>query len=389
MMASQHFAEGLHSYHPNGFHLVHLGDIFHCRYKVLRKLGYGRYSTVWLVEDQSCSCYRALKILSAECYGGSSDLFELEVLKRLQDFNPKDPGHRYIPTLVDTFEHVGPNGRHVCLVLEPMGETLASFGTLFSKCQIPAPIIQRFAKQLLLALDYAHRSGVIHGDIQPRNIMIQIPNCSIIDKYLKETPADLAASNPKSDSSILVSQPLRDFYIPESSNLRDLNIALCDWGSASWTDKHLTEVIQPVLLRAPEVIIRAPWGPPVDIWNLGAVLLEALDAVHMFDGRATQTGGVYKTQHHLEEIVALFGPFPSWLLTRGKKEVVEEYFDENGRIRNPIPRPEALLENWIESLAGDDKAGFIMFLKRMMKIDPRDRLTPTQLLDEPWLQHTS
>ncbi|PTU24481.1 hypothetical protein P175DRAFT_0506128 [Aspergillus ochraceoroseus IBT 24754] len=350
-MAGQSFEEGLHSYHPNGFHPVHLGDIFHCRYKVLRKLGYGRYSTVWLVEDQRCCCYKALKILSAECYGGSNDLFELEDIDN------------YIPTLVDSFEHVGPNGRHVCLVLEPMGETLASFGTLFPKCQVPSPIIQRFTKQLLLlALDYAHRSGVIHTDIQPRNVMIQISDLSIIDKYLT---------------------------IPESSNLMDLDVALCDWGAASWTDNHLTEVIQPVLLRAPEVILRAPWGAPVDIWNLGAVLLEVLDAVRMVDGRAAQTGGVYKTKHHLEEMVALFGPFPSWLLAQGKKEVVDEFFDENGRIRDPIPRPEAMLENWIESLAGDDKAEFIMFLKSMMKIDPRDRLMPKQLLDEPWLQHTS
>lgn len=39
-------------YRPGGLHPVHLGDVFHCRYEVLRKLGYGRYSTVWLVKDQ-------------------------------------------------------------------------------------------------------------------------------------------------------------------------------------------------------------------------------------------------------------------------------------------------------------------------------------------------
>ena len=43
-----------------------------------------------------------------------------------------------------------------------MGESLASFGTLFHKCQISSPIMQRFTRQLFLALDYAHCSGVIH-----------------------------------------------------------------------------------------------------------------------------------------------------------------------------------------------------------------------------------
>lgn len=228
-----------------------------------------------------------------------------------------------------------------------------------------------------------------HIDIQPRNIMVQIPDLSIIDDYLKNTTPDPAAYDPDSDSWAIVSQPLRDFYIRESTDLMTLDVALCDWGSASWIDNHLTEVIQPVLLRAPEVIIGAPWGPPVDIWNLGAVLLEVLDAVRMFDGRAMQTGGVFQTKHHLEEIVALFGPFPPRLLARGDPKLVAEYFDDQGNIRDPIPRPKALLENWIESLTGNDKEEFVMLLRSMMKIEPDDRQTAKELLGEAWFQHTT
>lgn len=101
-------------------------------------------------------------MLSAECYDGSQDIFELEVLERLRDSDPKHDGYRHIPKLVDSFNHLGPNGHHLCLVLEPMGENLSTFGTLFAKNQVPNSIMQRFGQQLLLALDYAHRSGVIH-----------------------------------------------------------------------------------------------------------------------------------------------------------------------------------------------------------------------------------
>lgn len=39
-------------YHPGGSHPVHLGEVYHGRYEILRKLGHGRYSTIWLARDQ-------------------------------------------------------------------------------------------------------------------------------------------------------------------------------------------------------------------------------------------------------------------------------------------------------------------------------------------------
>ena len=40
-----------HRYVPGGYHPVNIGDMFHNRYEVLRKLGFGQYSTVWLAND--------------------------------------------------------------------------------------------------------------------------------------------------------------------------------------------------------------------------------------------------------------------------------------------------------------------------------------------------
>jgi hypothetical protein len=44
--------ESLLLYSHRGFHPVRPGEIY-CegRYKILRKIGYGSYSTVWLTED--------------------------------------------------------------------------------------------------------------------------------------------------------------------------------------------------------------------------------------------------------------------------------------------------------------------------------------------------
>lgn len=45
-------AEPLHRYHKGGYHPVYLGDcLSDGRYKVLHKLGWGGYSTVWAARD--------------------------------------------------------------------------------------------------------------------------------------------------------------------------------------------------------------------------------------------------------------------------------------------------------------------------------------------------
>ena len=43
--------EGRSTYVPGGFHPVYIGDVYHGRYQVINKLGYGVSSTVWLVKD--------------------------------------------------------------------------------------------------------------------------------------------------------------------------------------------------------------------------------------------------------------------------------------------------------------------------------------------------
>jgi serine/threonine protein kinase len=45
------FEEGRDAYRPGRFHPVYMGDVYNDRYQILRKIGYGQYSTVWLVKD--------------------------------------------------------------------------------------------------------------------------------------------------------------------------------------------------------------------------------------------------------------------------------------------------------------------------------------------------
>lgn len=50
--SSQDIEEGRSEYKVGGFHPVYVGDLYNGRYEVLSKIGYGVYSTVWLVRDR-------------------------------------------------------------------------------------------------------------------------------------------------------------------------------------------------------------------------------------------------------------------------------------------------------------------------------------------------
>ncbi|KFZ19035.1 hypothetical protein V502_03865 [Pseudogymnoascus sp. VKM F-4520 (FW-2644)] len=359
-------------YVPGGFYPVHLDDEYHNgRYRVLRKLGHGRYSTVWLVRNQQSNTYQALKILSSDCYrpDPSQPPFELSILQHLSTAGPSHPGFPFVPQLRDHFELTGPNGTHVCLMLDPMGSE-AVHATAATRARLRT-----------------RGRGDPYRHIKPDNIMVQIKDLSIIDRFLDETPVDPALLH---DLAVLPSSipscDLGGYYITGSTN--DLDICLGDWGAAGWSREQCATPIQPVLLRAPEVVISAPWGPAVDIWNLGAVLLELVDGVHMFDARNGRNGK-YDVKKHVEEMVRLFGRFPRSLLDRGNRDVVSRCFHDDGSVVQPEREGTARLEDWVVNLVGEEKEAFIAFLRTVMVIDPEKRKTAAELVDEPWLLSTS
>jgi hypothetical protein len=52
-------------YKRGGYHRVKIGDVYNSRYKVLHKLGWGYFSTVWLVWDSKLQRHGALKVVKS------------------------------------------------------------------------------------------------------------------------------------------------------------------------------------------------------------------------------------------------------------------------------------------------------------------------------------
>lgn len=100
----------------------------------------------------------ALKILKADA---SKHSRELLVLLHLSKSDPGHPGRDHVVQLLDHFEHEGPNGLHLCLVLPVMlsdGEAMT-----VRKRPRDANYIREVSRQILLGLDFLHDRGLIHG----------------------------------------------------------------------------------------------------------------------------------------------------------------------------------------------------------------------------------
>lgn len=141
------------------------------------------------------------------------------------------------------------------------------------------------------------------ADIQPGNIMLRNPDKSALTKYLEENYADVSfPKDANEEYRIIPSRSLRNHYIGNTRgfNLMTLEVRLGEWGVVCFADEHLSETIQPPLFRAPEMLLEAPWGPTVDIWNLGSLIPELVFGQNMFSGADS---GAYAVKGHLAEIM--------------------------------------------------------------------------------------
>lgn len=115
-------------------------------------------------------------------------------------------GDSYVVKLVDSFEHSGPNGRHVCMarprprlrllpsslsltshpipthhitppqVFERLGDNLLTLIKRYNYKGCPLSVVRDLALQLLRGLDFLHRErSIIHTDLKPENVMLVVP----------------------------------------------------------------------------------------------------------------------------------------------------------------------------------------------------------------------
>ncbi|XP_039972150.1 SRSF protein kinase 2-like isoform X2 [Xiphias gladius] len=193
--------ENPEDYGIGGYYLVEIGEIFVDRYQVVRKLGWGHFSTVWLCWDMVKRRFVALKVVKSAQTFTETALDEIKLLKCVRDSDPKDPKRERIVHLIDDFRICGANGEHVCMVLEVLGHQLLRWIIKSNYTGLPLPCVKSILTQVLQGLDYLHtKCKIIHTDIKPENILLRVEEV-YIEKLAANTKLWQLPVSPSINSS--------------------------------------------------------------------------------------------------------------------------------------------------------------------------------------------
>jgi len=217
-------AEDSADYCRGGYHRASPGDALKSgRYRLLTRLGWGHFSTVWLAWDASHRCHVALKIQKSASHYTDAARDEIVILTTLRDAGMAGHGGEVdgggggsggrggpavvaalqrpdIVSLLDHFDHRGPNGKHVCLVFPVLGKSLLSAIKRSAYAGLPLSAVKAVARQALTALAFVHEScQVIHTDIKPENILFRMsPSAAAaLDRH-----AAIVAAHPRIVSAV-------------------------------------------------------------------------------------------------------------------------------------------------------------------------------------------
>ncbi|XP_022059239.1 SRSF protein kinase 1a isoform X2 [Acanthochromis polyacanthus] len=195
--------EDPNDYCKGGYHHVKVGDLYNGKYHVIRKLGWGHFSTVWLAWDIQVKRFVAMKVVKSAEHYTETAVDEIKLLRSVRNSDPNDPNREMVVQLLDDFKISGVNGTHVCMVFEVLGHHLLKWIIKSNYQGLPLPCVKSIIRQVLQGLDYLHtKCQIIHTDIKPENILMSVDEPYVRKLAAEATEWQRAGAPPPSGSAI-------------------------------------------------------------------------------------------------------------------------------------------------------------------------------------------
>ena len=235
----------------------------------------------------------AIKILVSEL---GQEHPEASLLRRLASGPVDHPGRNNMPELFDLFELHGPNGVHQCLVMELLGQSMASLAEGFATYRLPEDVALQVSNQVIQAIAYVHRMGIVHGGLFtrlffPSNLLMPCAldlhpgNIVLADRTISKRPAGeiiqlMGAPVTAEVRGTALGRYMPQYLVlpstlplsPELSN--NCKVKIIDFGSALLSGDPSPKMRFPLPFRAPEAVITGSWDVEADIWSLGCTVRE-------------------------------------------------------------------------------------------------------------------
>ncbi|KAM9372916.1 dual specificity protein kinase CLK1-like [Phaethornis superciliosus] len=333
-------------YKETGRRICQIGDMLRARYEVVATLGEGTSGlVVECIDHQEGRRHVAVKIAKDVKMEWAAHE-EVQVLQYLKTLDPSSTHHCL--TMLDWFKYRG----RICIVLELLGLSTASFMKASGSLPFKMDHIKRMAYQICKAVNLLHVNKLTHTDLKTDNILLRS------SEYTEEYNPSLRRLERR---------------------LKHPDVKVADFGNAMPAHGYHCHLITTRPYRAPEVILGLGWSQPCDVWSIGCILLEYYLGYPVFPA--------LEDREHLAMMEKILGPLPSHMIKKTRRG---EYFhqgqlvwDERSFAGMCVSWHCKPLKAFMTSHDEDHKNLFDL-IEKMLQHDPDKRITLEEALQHPF-----
>jgi dual specificity tyrosine-phosphorylation-regulated kinase 2/3/4 len=316
---------------------------------VCSTLGKGAFGDCFKAYDYKRQQYCAVKIIRNEPRFHRQGKVEVNVLEMLAAADPADQF-----SLVHMVDHMLFRG-HLIITFELLGNDLYTELRLGNFAGMAQNVTQDIAGDILRCLELLGRMQVVHADLKPENILMR-----------PDHNEEQAAAGARARAG-----PAHSPSPPANSRCK-----VIDFGSSCFAHGKVHTYIQSRYYRSPEIVLGLGYGPAIDMWSLGCILVELDSGVPLFSAKNEQDLMVLQLE--------LLGVPADHVLARAKR--ASEFFSGRRPLRSSDRkgRPHPVGSRALTDACKTQDPLFIDFVSRCLTWDPAARMTAAEAMHHPW-----